>query len=174
MTWHDRLLYFGQSDEPDIELLKCVIEKSVIPVFQQHLENSFDIWNPLHNTNCFKILGELREYISLRSNAIQNLLDTLEELIDASVNQVLKMLPLPLHRGKDDVKFEYRQRKQRSIGKILSFMDELLRWRKFFPNGVVQRWMVKKMLEPICTAIECNRDPEFDLLLYQRVRLLLI
>ena len=173
LEWHEDLLYFGHQEEemdaPDINLLKVVVEKSVVPVFQRHLENSFDVWDPLHNANCFRVLNELREYISLRSNAMQNILDTIEELIDKSVTQLLAAFPIPLLRGVDDKNLIYKEQKQRSLGQMLSFMETLLGWKRFFPKAIIHNWIVKQLLEPVCTALECSRNTEQDLVLYNRV-----
>ena len=173
LEWHDDLLYFGHREEeldaPDINLLKVVVEKTVVPVFQRHLENSFDIWDPLHNANCFRVLNELREYISLRSNAMQNILDTIEELIDKSVTKLLAAFPVPLLRGIDDKHSIYKEQKQRSLGQMLSFMETLLSWKRYFPKAIIHNWIVKKLLEPVCNALECSRNTEPDLVLYNRV-----
>ena len=141
----------------------------MVPILQQYLENTFDLWDPLHNKNCFRILNELREYLSLRSNAMQNILDTLEELIESSLNKTLLAIPKAILRGVNDENFEHRERKQRSIGKLLILMEEILKWKKYFPSGLIQKWVLKKLLEPICIAIECSRDLDFDLILYEKV-----
>jgi hypothetical protein len=99
MQWHEELATFGTHG--DTKLVSKLIESSVIPRFQVIFTNTYDIGSENQTKYALRTLTRFLDYMSIKSNAFQSILDFIEDRIKLIILEVLSHVPPPLNQNQD-------------------------------------------------------------------------
>jgi hypothetical protein len=99
MKWHEELATFGTHG--DTKLLTSLMESSVIPRFQVIFTNTYDLSNENQTKCALHCLTRFLDYMSIKSNTFQNILDFIEDRVKSIVLEVLSHVPPPLNQNQD-------------------------------------------------------------------------
>jgi hypothetical protein len=103
MQWHDQLMGFGVQDGTydSAKLLTAIVEKSVIPKFQIIMTNSYDLSHCNQTKFAIRCISRLLDYTVVKSDAMQNLLDSVEDRINSFIQESMSHVPVSMNQSQE-------------------------------------------------------------------------
>ncbi|KAJ3274819.1 hypothetical protein HDV01_002023 [Terramyces sp. JEL0728] len=170
MQWHSELTGFGITAEihdPDDQLLSRIVEKTIIPKLQNIILSYYDVFSYTETDNLYQCLNIILDYVSKKSNAFQDLLDSLEDRIADVVKSLLDHVGTlePYVASQLEI-----LAKGRWLDSQFKLIKNIMVWRKYFPASVIKRWVYEKLIaRSILVCLETCSNIDSDVEFYLKI-----